>query len=99
MEDRFGPLPELVLDFIEVMDLRRVLRHYLVTAVYRKGERVTLHFHPDSPIQGERLVAFIQHNDRGAQLSPDFRVSFALAPQEGVMEAVKTLLHDLNESC
>ncbi len=99
MEDRFGPLPELVLDFIEVMDLRRVLRHYLVTAVYRKGERVTLHFHPDSPIQGERLVAFIQHNDRGAQLSPDFRVSFSLAPQEDVTEAVKTLLHDLNESC
>ncbi len=97
MEDRFGPLPELVLDFIEVMDLRRVLRHYLVTAVYRKGERVTLHFHPDSPIQGERLVAFIQHNDRGAQLSPDFRVSFSLAPQEDVTEAVKTLLHDLNE--
>ena len=99
MEDRFGPLPELVLDFIEVMDLRRVLRHYLVTAVYRKGERVTLHLHPDSPIKGERLVAFIQRNDRGAQLSPDFRVSFSLAPQEDVMEAVKTLLHDLNESC
>ena len=99
MEDRFGPLPELVLDFIEVMDLRRVLRHYLVTAVYRKGEHVTLHFHPDSPIQGERLVAFIQHNDRGAQLSPDFRVSFSLASQEDVTEAVKTLLHDLNESC
>ncbi len=99
MEDRFGRLPELVLDFIEVMDLRRVLRLYLVTAVYRKGERVTLHFHPDSPIQGERLVAFIQHNDRGAQLSPDFRVSFSLASQEDVMEAVKTLLHDLNESC
>ena len=97
MEDRFGRLPELVLDLIEVMDLRRVLRHYLVTAVYRKGERVTLHFHPDSPIQGERLVAFIQHNDRGAQLSPDFRVSFSLAPQEDVTEAVKTLLHDLNE--
>ena len=99
MEDRFGPLPELVLDFIEVMDLRRVLRHYLVAAVYRKGERVTLHFHPDSPIQGERLVAFVQHNDRAAQLSPDFRVSFSLAPQEGVMEAVKTLLHSLSESC
>ncbi len=97
MEDRFGPLPELVLDFIEVMDLRRVLRHYLVAAVYRKGEHVTLHFHPDSPIQGERLVAFIQQSDRGAQLSPDFRVSFSLAPQEDVTEAVKALLHDLDE--
>ncbi len=99
MEDRFGRLPELVLNFIEVMDLRRVLRHHLVTAVYRKGERVTLHFHPDSPITGERLVAFVQDHDRGAHLSPDLRVSFSLAPQEDAMEAVKTLLHDLNESC
>ena len=99
MEDRFGPLPALVLDFIEVMDLRRVLRHYLVTALSRKGETVTLHFHPDSPIPGERLVAFIQRNDRGARLSPDGRVSFSLAPQEDVMPAVKTLLHSLGESC
>ena len=99
MEDRFGPLPALVLDFIEVMDLRRVLRHYLVTVLSRKGETVTLHFHPDSPIPGERLVAFIQRNDRGARLSPDGRVSFSLAPQEDVMPAVKTLLHSLSESC
>ncbi len=97
MEDRFGPLPALVLDFIEVMDLRRVLRHYLVSAVYRKGERVTLHFHPDSAIPGERLVAFMQRNDRGAQLSPDGRVAFSLRPQEDVMAGVKTLLHDLDE--
>ena len=99
MEDRFGTLPELVLRFIEVMDLRRVLRHYLVTAVYRKGEKVTLHFHTDSPIKGERLVSFIQKNDRGAQVSPDLRVSFSLAPEEDVMEAVKSLLHSLDESC
>ena len=99
MEDRFGPLPALVLDFIEVMDLRRVLRHYLVTALSRKGETVTLHFHPDSPIPGERLVAFVQRKDRGARLSPDGRVSFSLAPQEDVMPAVKTLLHSLSESC
>ena len=99
MEDRFGPLPALVLDFIEVMDLRRVLRYHLVTALSRKGETVTLHFHPDSPIPGERLVAFVQRKDRGARLSPDGRVSFSLAPREDVMEAVKTLLHSLSESC
>ena len=105
MEDRFGTLPELVLRFIEVMDLRRVLRQYLVTAVYRKADKVTLHFHPDSPIKGERLVAFIQKNSRGqkngrgAQISPDFRLTFSLQPEEEVMEAVKTLLQDLSESC
>lgn len=99
MEDRFGTLPELVLRFIEVMDLRRVLRHYLVTAVYRKGEKVTLHFHPDSPIKGERLVDFVQSHTSRARVSPDGWVSFSLLPEEDVMEAVKSLLHSLNESC
>ena len=99
IEDRFGTLPELVGRFIEVMDLRRVLRQYLVTAVYRKTDKVTLHFHTDSPIKGERLVAFIQKNGRRAQISPDFRLTFSLEPEEEVMEAVKTLLQDLSESC
>ena len=64
LEDRFGPLPELVLSLIEVMDLRRVLRACLVTAVSKRAESVTIHFHPDSPIKPERLVAFIEHDKR-----------------------------------
>ena len=99
LEDRFGPLPELVLSLIEVMDLRRVLRAYLVTAVSKRAELVTVHFHPDSPLKPERLVAFIQHDKRPAHLTPDLRLSLGLKPGEDVIRSVKTLLHDLGESC
>ncbi|MBI3757202.1 MAG: transcription-repair coupling factor [Deltaproteobacteria bacterium] len=98
MEDRFGPLPELVLMFIEVMDLRRVLREYLVAGVYRRADKVTLHFHPDAAIKGERLVAFVQKNKGRSQLSPDLRLTFSLKPDEDVMGAVKTLLQTLSEA-
>jgi transcription-repair coupling factor (superfamily II helicase) len=98
MEDRFGPLPELVLMFIEVMDLRRVLREYLVTGVYKKAEKVALHFHPDAPIKGDRLVAFVQKDKGRSQLSPDLRLTFTLKPEEDVMLAIKTLLQGLSES-
>lgn len=98
MEDRFGPLPELVLTFIEVMDLRRVLREYLVTGVYKKAEKVTLHFHPDAPIKGDRLVAFVQKDKGRSQLSPDLRLTFTLKPEEDVMLAIKTLLQKLSET-
>ncbi|MGE4096398.1 MAG: TRCF domain-containing protein, partial [Candidatus Binatia bacterium] len=97
MEDRFGPLPQLVLSFLEVMDLRRVLREYLVTSVYKKGEKVTLHFHPDSPIQGERLVALLKKDRGRSQLSPDLRFTFTLAPEDDVMVATKALLQSLGE--
>lgn len=97
MEDRFGPLPQLVLMFLEVMDLRRALRDYLVTAVYKKGEKVTLHFHPDSPVKGERLVALVQKDRGRSQLTPDLRFTFTLKPDDDVMVAVKTLLQNLAE--
>lgn len=97
MEDRFGPLPQLVLMFLEVMDLRRVLREYLVTSVYKKGDKVTLHFHPDSPIKGQRLVAFLQKDRGRSQLSPDLRFTFTLKPEEDVMVAIKALLQSLSE--
>ena len=98
MEDRFGPLPELVLALIEVMDLRRILRTYMVSAVAKRAALVTLHFHPDSPVQAERLVAFVQQDKRRSQLSPDLRLTLPLKPDEDVIQAVKTLLQDLGES-
>ena len=99
MEDRFGPLPELVLALIEVMDLRRVLRLYMVTAVTKRAETVTVDFHPDSPIKAERLVDLVQQTKRQANLTPDLRLSIALQPDEDVTQAAKTLLQDLGESC
>ena len=87
------------MSLIEVMDLRRVLRACLVTAVSKRAESVTIHFHPDSPIKPERLVAFIEHDKRPSHLTPDLRLSLGLKPGEDVIRSVKTLLHDLGESC
>jgi len=80
------------------MDLRRVLREYLVTSVYQRADKVTLHFHPDSPIKGERLVAVLQKDRGRSQLSPDLRFTFTPKPGEDVIYAVKALLQSLGES-
>jgi transcription-repair coupling factor (superfamily II helicase) len=97
MEDRFGPLPELVRVFLEVMDLRRVLRDYWVTSAYRKADKITLHFHPDSPIKGERLVTVLQKDRGRSQLSPDLRFTFTLKPGAEVIPAIQDLLQSLEE--
>jgi len=97
MEDRFGPLPELVRVFLEVMDLRRVLREYLVTSAYKRGDKVTVHFHPDAPIKSERLVAVLQKDRSRSHLSPDLRFTFTLKPGEEVIPAIKTLLQTLSD--
>jgi transcription-repair coupling factor (superfamily II helicase) len=97
MEDRFGPLPELVRVFLEVMDLRRVLREYLVTSAYKRGDKVTVHFHPDAPIKSDRLVTLLQKDKGRSHLSPDLRFTFTLKPGEEVIPAIKALLQTLSE--
>ncbi len=99
LEDRFGTLPEVVSRFIEVMDLRRVLRYYLVRAVYHKNEKVTLHFHENSRIQSERLVSFVQNSKSDAQIRPGLSLSFSITTKENVMDTVKSLLRSFDESC
>ena len=98
MEDRFGPAPELVRRFIDVMDLRRVLRRALVSAVYCKDDVVTLHFHPDAPVPADRLAAFVRKNERQARLSPDLRLSCRLAAGEAAGAAIQDILRRLGQS-
>ena len=98
MEDRFGPAPELVRRFIDVMDLRRVLRRALVSAVYCKDDLVTLHFHPDAPIPAEQLAAFVRNNERQARLSPDLRLSCRSAAGETAPDAIRDILRRLGQS-
>ena len=78
------------------MDLRRVLRRALVSAVYAKDDTVTLHFHPDAPIPAERLAAFVRKN--AARLSPDLRLSCRSAAGETAPDAIRDILRRLGQS-
>jgi len=97
--DRYGPLPVEAEVFLRVMDLRRLMKELLVVAVRKRGERVTLQFHPESPVRGERIVALVQKKNSRFQLSPDLHFNFLLKEQEEVISATKTLLQSLSESC
>lgn len=97
--DRYGPLPVEAEAFLRVMDLRRLMKELLVVAARKRGERVTLQFHPESPVRGERIVALAQKEKGRFQLSPDLHFSFLLKGQEEVISATKTLLQSLGESC
>ncbi len=99
LADRYGPLPVEAEEFLRVMDLRRLMKELLVVAVRKRGERVTMQFHPESPVRGERIVALVQKEKGRFQLSPDLCFSFLLAEQEEVISTTKTLLQNLGQSC
>jgi transcription-repair coupling factor (superfamily II helicase) len=77
LQDRFGPYSAEVENLFLVMHLRRVLKDYLVQQITYHDGRLSLLFHPHSPVQVERLLALMA-KDRGRyRLSPDGRLSFS----------------------
>jgi transcription-repair coupling factor (superfamily II helicase) len=76
IRDRFGPVTPEVENLFRVMDLRRVLKDYLVEQVSYHEDRLSLRFHEQSPIKVERVLDLINKNHGRYRLSPDGRLSF-----------------------
>jgi transcription-repair coupling factor (superfamily II helicase) len=84
LKDRYGPFSSEVENLFLVMYLRCVLKGYLVEQISYHDGRLSLLFHPESPVNVERLVDLIG-KDRGRyRLSPEGRLSFA--PQKQTWE-------------
>jgi transcription-repair coupling factor (superfamily II helicase) len=99
IEDRFGPHGATVENLFLVMDLRRVLKAFLVQQISVSEGKVFLLFHPESPVKVEKLLELIRKQKSRFRLAPDGRLSFLPQHQEWkalVSEVVK-LLHSIYE--
>ncbi len=82
IQDRFGPYASEVGNLFLVMYLRHVLKDYLVQQVTYNDGRLSLLFHPESPVKVERLLELIKGNKGRYRLSPEGRLSFAPQNQD-----------------
>jgi transcription-repair coupling factor (superfamily II helicase) len=92
MRDRFGAFPPAVENLFRVMDLRRTLKEFLVEQITYNDGRVSLLFHPESPVNVERLVQLVGKNGGGLRLSPEGRLSFSTkseAWEEMIQEVIE----------
>jgi len=100
IRDRFGAFGPSVENLFLVMDLRRVLKRFLVQQISASDGKVFMHFHSQSPVQVEKLLDLIRKHKSRYRLSPDGRLSFT--PQAGDCEAliqeVVQLLHTIQEA-
>ena len=82
VQDRFGPYSSEVENLFLVMYLRRILKDYLVQQIAYNEGRLSLLFHPESPVKVERLLELIGKNKGRYRLSPEGRLSFAPQKQD-----------------
>ncbi|MGH7872120.1 MAG: TRCF domain-containing protein, partial [Candidatus Binatia bacterium] len=99
IKDRFGPYGEVVENLFLVMNLRRVLKEFLVQQISFSDGKIFLLFHAESPVKVEKLLELIHKQKNRFRLSPDGRLSFAPKNQQWneLMAEVSQLLHDLHD--
>jgi hypothetical protein len=82
IKDRFGPYGAVVENLFLVMELRRVLKQFLVRQISVSEGRVFLLFHPESPVKVEKLLELIKKQPARFRLSPEGRLSLEPEQQE-----------------
>ena len=99
IRDRFGPHGPAVENLFMIMNLRRVLREFLVQQISVSDGKVFLLFHPQSPVKVEKLLELIRKPKSSFRLSPDGRFSFLLQHQEwdALVSEVIQLLHSIRD--
>ena len=97
--DRFGPYNGTVDNLFLVMNLRRVLKEFLVQQISVSDGKVFLRFHPESPVKVDKLLELIRNQKSRFRLSPDGRLSFMPKSQDWqpLMDEVAELLRTIQE--
>ncbi len=100
IRDRFGPTTPLVENLFLVMDLRRVLKEFLVQQISVSNGQVFLLFHPESPVKIEKLLELIKKQKNRFRLAPDGRLAFTPQRQEweALVGEVVQMLNAIRES-
>jgi transcription-repair coupling factor (superfamily II helicase) len=99
IRDRFGPYGAAVENLFLVMNLRRVLKEFLVQQISVSDGRVFLLFHPQSPVKIEKLLELINKPKSRFRLAPDGRLSFSPKNHEWeiLVSEVEELLYSIHE--
>jgi transcription-repair coupling factor (superfamily II helicase) len=99
IRDRFGPYGAAVGNLFLVMNLRRVLKEFLVQQISASDGKVFLLFHPQSPVKIEKLLELINKPKSRFRLAPDGRLSFSPKSEEWEMLVgeVEKLLYSIYE--
>jgi transcription-repair coupling factor (superfamily II helicase) len=78
MRDRFGPVPTLVENLLAAMNLRRQMREMMIVSALLKKDQLEIKFHPEAPVDTEKLEATANANRRTMRLTPSYQAIVTL---------------------
>ncbi len=94
--DRYGPIPSSVSNLLNYALLKSVAERLLVHSIERKADEVWMRFHPEAPVNPEKLTRFVRRN-REAGFRPDGTLRFRFTASEADVPAqIANALRDLH---
>jgi transcription-repair coupling factor (superfamily II helicase) len=78
LRDRYGPIPPVLQNLLEVMNLKLLLKKAGVRRAYTEKEKVILAFDPRSSVDPARLVAVVAQAKGKHEFTPDGRLKVRL---------------------
>ncbi|HTT74680.1 MAG TPA: transcription-repair coupling factor [Candidatus Binataceae bacterium] len=97
MRDRFGPVPTLIENLLKAMNVRRQMKELLITTALLKGDQLEVKFHPEAPLDSEKLVGLAAANRNTMRLTPSYQVMVRLqtGEYEQIFEQIEGILQAL----
>jgi transcription-repair coupling factor (superfamily II helicase) len=94
LEDRFGPPPPPVTNFVRIMGLRPALMRLAVESLVRGASGLSVRFHRDSPVDRDRLIELATGSPRRYGIRPGgvFTIATESASWEEAMVEVEHFL-------
>jgi transcription-repair coupling factor (superfamily II helicase) len=95
--DRFGPLPDETRQLLEITAVKILCKRLGVAKVSAGPKGALLAFRPDAPLDGAKLIAYVQKRPNVLKLRPDMKLVAGGAWRDAPtrLVAVKNLLKDM----
>jgi transcription-repair coupling factor (superfamily II helicase) len=96
LQDRYGPLPQAVVNLTEYSLLKTMAEALRINSVERRANRLFVHFRDDSKVDAKQLMSFVAKTP-GVAFAPNGELQWAIGEARGapLLAMVKSLFERL----
>ncbi|MGO9059164.1 MAG: transcription-repair coupling factor [Candidatus Binataceae bacterium] len=97
LRDRFGPVPTLVENLLQAMNVRRQMRELMIMSAVLRANQLAVRFHPQAPVDGALLTALVNANRSRMRLAPNAQLTIRIENRnyEELFEELEPILQAL----
>ena len=94
MQDRFGPIPEVVYHLFELMAIKYFLKKLKVASIDFGNERVVIKFSDQTPVQPDQIIKMVEKDPKTYRLSSSNKFVVKVDDWKKILPMVRQFVAD-----